>query len=95
LSHVCAEVYTLEARSNSQKQTMFVDDIKLMENPKLMTLSSLVWCDIAKRLYSVWPQVLYYSTKLGFVIRGVSPNTKIGITPQCSVSIRAEKEHLL
>jgi hypothetical protein len=84
--HRGAEVQVIEpASSNCDQQPMLIDIVKAIEGPQLMPLPSLVWLGSAESIYSILPQGLYYSGKIGFVSRGRIVNGEIEIGIRVSV----------
>ena len=71
-SHKCAEVDTSKARTDSDKQAVLVDIVKLVNDPEIVSLPSLVWFDRVERVNRILPHALYFSRKSGFVFCGTA-----------------------
>jgi hypothetical protein len=58
---------------------MFIDNVETVETPDIVSSSALIWLDSVDRLYGLWRQSLYYSSKFGFVLLGSVSNGEINI----------------
>ena len=61
--------------SDSQQQTVLIDNVKLMQTPeKVISIPTFVWFDCVDKFYRILPQALYFSDRLRFVLRGTLEN---------------------
>ena len=70
--HKRAEVNASEVGVNGNQKAMLIDSVKAIENGKVTALPSVVWFDTIDRVYSVLPQALYFSRRIGFELRGIA-----------------------
>jgi hypothetical protein len=89
------EVNTLKSGANGDQQSVLVNNIELMKDPQFVPLTAFVWLDTAKHIYSIWPQVLYYSLKSSFEIKGTIPDNELVPRSGTGLAVRPDKKQLL
>lgn len=68
--HIRCEVDTPIVGTNRDNQAVFVDVVKFVETPERI-IPTLVWFNRVDSFNRIWPHALYFSSSVGFVLRGV------------------------
>jgi hypothetical protein len=74
------------------QQTMLVDTVKAVKDGEIRTIPSIVWFDTVDRVYSILPQALYFSNRVGFVLRGGTVGRKLDARGHGCAEIVNEKQ---
>jgi hypothetical protein len=69
-------------RTGSHNQSVLVDVVELVEQPKFLSLPTFVWFDVVDRFDRVLPRALYFSTSTGLVFRGIRGDREVSSLPR-------------